>query len=700
MLREETQRLGVDGKFFTIDGERCFLRLVSYGPFPDGAIDHCEELKRVAASGWDGIRVYDAPSEELLDAALEYGLIVLVGLSWEWERVFLGSGGSGFWENTKREVLDQLAQWGGHAAVAGCFVANEIRSDIARWVGVEQARAGIEEIIELVKVAEPRLLVAYASYPSSEYLEPRNADFTAMNIYLEDEGAYRGYLKRLHHIAGDRPVLVSEFGGDSLSLGEEGQREILAWGLSGAQHEGMAGWTCFSWSDLWLNGGALVEDWAFGLVRAKGEEKPAYSVLEAASAFDFPMPMVSVIICVYNGVGRIGAAIASLENLNYPKYEVIVVDDGSTDGTRELLAECDGVRVVEAAHGGLSVARNLGAEAARGEILSYIDDDCEVDADYLFWLAKGYSRGEWAACGGPNIPPPPMGEDEAVVISAPGAPSHVMIDDVEAEHIPGCHLSVSRAAFDAIGGFRAQYRTAGDDVDFCWRLRAAGFKIGFHGASFVWHRRRTTVGRYLKQQWGYGRAEALLIKDHPEKFGAHGIRWEGSVYVGAASGVTDGTVIYHGPSGGAAYQMFWARVMPSRLLDRRFRDIRARLKLGLAEVMQPWLRAAARMHYAGQWGRLFRRFSGKTKKEKEGGVREFYVDAKRRAKCVELLRNEGWLDCGDYEGWDLERAGSRLLVVEEWWGEGKSFCRIRLSSELKHAFTLEREVQAICLRGR
>ena len=77
--------------------------------------------------------------------------------------------------------------------------------------------------------------------------------------------------------------------------------------------------------------------------------------------------------------------------------------------------------------------------------------------------------------------------DEVVVASAQGAPSHVLFDDDEAEHLPGCNLAVRKEVLEAIGGFSERYLIAGDDVDFCWRLQQAGFRMGFSAAAFVWH---------------------------------------------------------------------------------------------------------------------------------------------------------------------------------------------------------------------
>ncbi len=86
-------------------------------------------------------------------------------------------------------------------------------------------------------------------------------------------------------------------------------------------------------------------------------------------------------------------------------------------------------------------------------------------------------------------------------------------------------------ALEAVGGFDPQFRVAGDDVDICWRLQERGWTLGFCAAAMVWHRRRDTVGSYLRQQQGYGRAEALLERKWPERYNRGGhLAWAGRVY--------------------------------------------------------------------------------------------------------------------------------------------------------------------------
>ena len=81
-----------------------------------------------------------------------------------------------------------------------------------------------------------------------------------------------------------------------------------------------------------------------------------------------------------------------------------------------------------------------------------------------------------------------------------------------------------------INGFDATFRKAGDDVDVCWRLQQRGYRIGFSHAGFVWHYRRSTTAAYLKQQSGYGEAESLLVRKHPEYFNLlGGSMWHGRI---------------------------------------------------------------------------------------------------------------------------------------------------------------------------
>src|SRR5439155_18420308 len=112
-----------------------------------------------------------------------------------------------------------------------------------------------------------------------------------------------------------------------------------------------------------------------------------------------------------------------------------------------------------------------------------------------------------------------------------GGPVHVLVSDDRAEHVPGCNMAFWRELLEDVGGFDPVYTAAGDDVDLCWRVLDRSWEIGFHPAALVWHHRRGGLGAYLRQQRGYGRAEALVEARHPDRFGGLGTaRWRGRIY--------------------------------------------------------------------------------------------------------------------------------------------------------------------------
>lgn len=106
----------------------------------------------------------------------------------------------------------------------------------------------------------------------------------------------------------------------------------------------------------------------------------------------------------------------------------------------------------------------------------------------------------------------------------------MLLDDRIAEHVPGCNMAFRRSALLAIGGFNPTYLRAGDDVDVCWLLQARGWKIGFASAALVWHRHRSSIRAYWRQQVGYGEGERWLMAHHPEKFLEGRMLWRGRIY--------------------------------------------------------------------------------------------------------------------------------------------------------------------------
>ena len=234
-----------------------------------------------------------------------------------------------------------------------------------------------------------------------------------------------------------------------------------------------------------------------------------------------------MVVASYNGARTLKLCLESLQRLNYPDYEIILVDDGSTDETRKIVEEVNAQRRARSAaphaplvyirhekNFGLSVARNTGILAATGEIVAFTDSDCRADEDWLYYLVGTLAGSEFAGVGGPNLLPPEDSRVAAAVMVSPGGPAHVMLTDREAEHIPGCNMAFYKHALEGIGGFDAIFTKAGDDVDVCWRIAAGGVQdwIQSRGvrvalSSFDGRRLLEATGR-LRQRRGVARAEA------------------------------------------------------------------------------------------------------------------------------------------------------------------------------------------------
>jgi GT2 family glycosyltransferase len=556
----------VEGKFLCRGGERLWVRGITYGSFrPDASGDEYppdEVLERdfavMAAHGINCVRTYTVPPRRLLDAAERHGLLVLIGIPWEQHVAFLSDrrrAGS-----IEERVGQGVRACAGHPAVLCYAIGNEIPASIARWHGRRRLERFLRRIYDAAKVEDPGGLVTYVNFPSTEYLQLPFLDLVCFNVYLEAQDRLEAYLARLQNIAGDRPLVLAELGLDSLRNGEDVQAEMLESQVRACFAGGCAGAFVFAWTDEWHRGGYDVEDWAFGLVDRARRPKPALDAVREAFA-EVPFspalawPRATVVVCTHNGAATLGNTCSGLAALDYPDYEVIVVDDGSSDGSAAIAADA-GFTVVSTPNRGLSSARNTGLELASGEIVAYLDDDARPDPHWLRYLAATFLSSDHAAVGGPNLPPQDGMIAEAVA-NAPGGPIHVLLSDREAEHIPGCNMAFRREALEDVGRFDPQFRAAGDDVDVCWRLREAGRTLGFHPAALVWHRRRGSIAGYWRQQRGYGRAEALLERKWPAKYNRAGhVAWTGRLYGPGLAGALFSLRwrVYYGTWGSGEFQ--------------------------------------------------------------------------------------------------------------------------------------------------
>ena len=570
-LDTDCQRVRTSGKFFRLGREKWFVKGFTYGPFAPNRGGHalpedarlCSDFARMRHLGANAIRLYFPPPRFLLDTAQEFGLRVLIDVPWEKHRCFFEDWHA--MESARQHVRDVALELGGHPAVFAISVANEFPNDVVRFYGHARLERFVDELLDIVHQAAPDCLATFANFPTTEFLQPRDVDFHCFNVYLQNDKSLGAYLDRLQHLAGPLPLLLGEHGADSLRSGEHAQSEELAAHVHRACRHGLAGSVVFAYTDDWYTGGQQIEDWAFGVTRRDRTEKPAAVAVREAWAgaprrlLAEDLPSASVVVCSYNGARTLEECLESLMRLNYPDYEVILVDDGSTDATPQIAERYPLVRCIRQENRGLSVARNVGMEAARGEIVAYTDDDCVADEDWLLYLVRGLLDQNADAIGGPNISPPSDNWIAKCVAASPGNPSHVMLDDRQAEHIPGCNMAFRRDVLQEIGGFDPQFRQAGDDVDLCWRLLDRSRSIGYASGAMVWHHRRCTIRAYFKQQKGYGCAEARVQVKHPQRFIRPGIpAFRGVIYGDGAVGLPIiPPRIYHGTFGSAPYQTIY-----------------------------------------------------------------------------------------------------------------------------------------------
>jgi GT2 family glycosyltransferase len=529
----------VVGKFLHVGRERLLVKGVTYDGVVSDSGDHQfpsllsirADFRALAQAGINTIRV-DAPPHELLDEAAHHGLHVVVGIPWRQHVAFLDD--RHLVRSIRRFVSESVQAVARHQATLLMALGNEIPSSIVRWFGPRRVERFLRELYDDAKRVAPEGLFTYLNSPATEFLSLPFFDVCSFKVGLQGEAELRAYLARLQHVAGHKPLLLTEAGA-GVAVDADGRSAPVAVQLRAAFSEGACGAIACRLSDASRRSTIVEEDGA-----AASNEGPRHHHIDVlARAFAdlvshrearLSQPKVSVVVCAYNAADTIEDCLCSLEELSYGNFEVVVVNDGSHDATGVIARRHAGVHVIDVPNGGLSLARNIGLSQATGEIVAYTDADVRVDPDWLHYLVQPFLTSDVVGSGGPNVVPDDDPWVAQCIARSPGAPTHVLLNDRVAEHVPGCNMAFRRDALLAIGGFNPIYRRAGDDVDICWRLQARGYAIGFAPAALVWHRHRRSVRAYWRQQVGYGEAESWLTSDHPEKFLGGRAQWRGRVY--------------------------------------------------------------------------------------------------------------------------------------------------------------------------
>jgi cellulose synthase/poly-beta-1,6-N-acetylglucosamine synthase-like glycosyltransferase len=230
--------------------------------------------------------------------------------------------------------------------------------------------------------------------------------------------------------------------------------------------------------------------------------------------------LASVIIPVHNEAQTLGACLTSLVSQagRFPEIEIIVVNDGSTDNTADLVLSFPGVRLVSQSQQGPAAARNRGAREARGEIILFTDGDCLPLDNWLEeMLAPFRQNSDLIGVKGAYLT-----RQQALT------PRFVQIEYEDKydklakqkyiDFIDTYSAGYRRQAFLAAGGFDQEFPIAcAEDVELSYRLANLGGKMVFNPKALVIHRHPQSMGQYLRKKFKFAYWRVLCLKKNPTK---------------------------------------------------------------------------------------------------------------------------------------------------------------------------------------
>ena len=239
------------------------------------------------------------------------------------------------------------------------------------------------------------------------------------------------------------------------------------------------------------------------------------------------LPFISVIIPAYNEEKMIGNAIEAALKQSYPKdkMEIIVVDDGSTDKTCDVVSQYPVKLFKHDKNRGDSAARNTGAKNAKGEIIATTDADDKVDKNWLINIVKHYEEANvGSVVGGSHISFDDKNWQQRIIgeliICGRGDDFIKNVYDtkgkVSSNKSIGSNQSFKKSVFDEIGGFDMGL-TAGMEQDIIWRIEKTGYKVVFEPSAKVYISPRDNFKKYIKQGYSHARGGAIIYFKHPDK---------------------------------------------------------------------------------------------------------------------------------------------------------------------------------------
>lgn len=233
------------------------------------------------------------------------------------------------------------------------------------------------------------------------------------------------------------------------------------------------------------------------------------------------MPRFSVIVPVYNRVDEINDLLESLSAQTCRDFEVIIVEDGSTEPCGDLVRSFAGkvdVRYFFKSNEGRSIARNYGIDRSSGDYLVFFDSDCVIPRDYFAILSAELDRQPLDCFGGPDAAHEsftPVQKAISFAMTSFLTTGGIRGGKVQMEKfVPrSFNMGYSRKVYDTVGGFREMFS---EDIDMSTRIRQAGFSIGLIHPAHVFHKRRVDFARFWRQVYVFGMSRITLKLLYPD----------------------------------------------------------------------------------------------------------------------------------------------------------------------------------------
>lgn len=233
------------------------------------------------------------------------------------------------------------------------------------------------------------------------------------------------------------------------------------------------------------------------------------------------MPRFSVIVPVYNRVDEINDLLESLSAQTCRDFEVIIVEDGSTEPCGDLVRSFAGkvdVRYFFKSNEGRSIARNYGIDRSSGDYLVFFDSDCVIPRDYFAILSAELDRQPLDCFGGPDAAHEsftPVQKAISFAMTSFLTTGGIRGGKIQMEKfVPrSFNMGYSRKVYDTVGGFREMFS---EDIDMSTRIRQAGFSIGLIHPAHVFHKRRVDFARFWRQVYVFGMSRITLKLLYPD----------------------------------------------------------------------------------------------------------------------------------------------------------------------------------------